>query len=140
MSKITTVINNGSQLGSEYDLSKFLLGSNSFIAGVAGSSTSLLLGMVMGRVSATGRFIPCVHGATDGSEKPVGIALLDQTVVSATTEIQLVNKGVVDVEQINFSTTTTLDSVVDGRRLRDWLNDIGLELSTAMELTAFDNS
>jgi hypothetical protein len=140
MSKITTVEQTGSQLGHEIDLSKFLLGNNSFISGVAGSSTTLLLGMVMGRISASGLLIPCVHGASDGSEKPVGIAILEQATTSSVTEIQLVNKGIVDVNQINFSTASTLESVVDGRRIKDHLNDLGLELSSATELTAFYNS
>lgn len=136
----TVKIQTNNMLSTEYDFSKFLLGDNSFIQATAGSSTSLLEGMVMGRISASGLVIPCVHGATDGSQYPVGIAIIDQTVVSSTTEVNLVNKGRVAVSKINFSTATTLDSVVGDRRLRDWINDLGIVLSSGTELTEYDNS
>ena len=35
--------------------------------------------------------------------------------------------------------TFSVNTIVDYRRISDWLSDIGLELSAGTELTAFDN-
>ena len=133
-------IQTNNMLSTEYDLSKFLLGDNEFISGTAGASVTLLEGEVMGRISASGLLIPCVHGVSDGSQYPVGIVIQGKAVTSGVTEITLVNKGRIAEAKINFSTATSLTDVVSGRQIKDWLNDLGLIVSSATELTAFDNS
>lgn len=141
---MANVVQTNNQLINNYDTSKFLLGNNSFIKAdltASGADVDTLQGMVMGRISSTGKIVACVATATNGSEYPVGLCVVDKTVADGTTEnLNLVNKGKVSESVINFSTANTLNSVIEGRTIRDWLNLLGLELSTSEELTEFDNS
>ena len=145
MSEITNILQTRNQLISNFDLSKFLLGFNSFAqpspsVAASGADVVLLQGEVMGRIHATGLIIPLAAAAVDGSQIPVGIAIVDQTILDGDTDaVNLVNKGRVAESKINFAGAETLDTVVDERRLRDWLSDIGLELMAGEELTGTDN-
>jgi len=144
MSEVINVLQTTNQLITNYDVSKFILGFNSFINGnleASGSDVDLKQGLVLGRVSASGLLVPMDATATDGSQYPVGICIIDQTVLDGDTEkIQLVNKGRIAEGKINFSVTgQSLDTVVGGRMIKDWLNDLGLILEDAVELTNFDN-
>ena len=145
MSTVTNVLQTGNQLTSNFDLSKFLLGFNSFAqpapsVTASGADVVLLQGEVMGRIHATGLIIPLAIAAVDGSQIPVGVVIADQTILDGDTDsVNLVNKGRVAESKINFAGAETLDTVVDERRLRDWLNDIGLELMAGEELTGTDN-
>lgn len=145
MSTVTNVLQTGNQLTSNFDLSKFLLGFNSFAqpapsVTASGADVVLLQGEVMGRIHATGLIIPLAIAAVDGSQIPVGVVIADQTILDGDTDsVNLVNKGRVAESKINFAGAETLDSVVDERRLRDWLNDIGLKLMAGEELTGTDN-
>lgn len=148
MSTVTNVLQTGNQLISNFDLSKFLLGFNSFaqpIPSVAasGADVVLLQGMVLGRISGTGLIVPADSASVDGSQFPIGCAIIDQTILDGDTDpVNIVNKGRVAESKINFDQSVTaddLDAVVDGRTYRDWLNDIGLELMAGEELTGIDN-
>ena len=143
MSEVTNVLQTTNQLITNYDVSKFLLGFNSFINGSVeadGADVDLVQGMVMGRVSADGLLTPLVATATDGSQYPVGICIIDQTVTDGDTDaVQLVNKGKLALEKISFLGAETLATVVSGRQLTDWLNDLGMMLPDAEELTKIDN-
>ena len=145
MSTIANTEQTRNQLISNFDLSKFLLGFNSFaqpIPSVAasGADVVLLQAEVMGRIHATGLIIPLVAAAADGSQIPVGLTIIGQTILDGDTDaVNLVNKGRIAESKINFAGAETLDTVVDERRLRDWLNDIGLELMAGEELTGIDN-
>jgi hypothetical protein len=147
MSEITNIEQTRNQLITNYDVSKFLLGYNSFGHGdieADGADISLLQGMVMGRISATGKIVPLVPTATDGSQLPVGLCIVDQTITDGTTvNLSLVNKGRVAEGKINFSAAGDLDTAVgpanNQKILRDCLEDLGLILEEAEELTGFDN-
>lgn len=143
MSEVTKITDTANQLTNNYDVSKFLLGFNSFIEAdmTAGATDEIVTqGLVLGRIAATGKVVALDPAATDGSQYPVGLAIVDITVVAgATKTLNIVNKGKIAESFINFSGATTLDSVVGDRTLRDWLNDLGLELAGGEELTNFDN-
>lgn len=143
MSKTITRNQTNNQMTADYDISNLVLGQNSFIKGsitASGSDIDLLQGMVMGRISSTQKLVPLDASATNGSQYPVGICLIDAKIINGTSvDITLVNKGRIEEQKINFLGTETLDSVVSGRILRDWINDIGLELILSEELTNFDN-
>ena len=116
MSTVEKVIQTENQLATNYDVSKFLHGDNEFIDGLlsaSGADVDLLQGMVMGRIGATQK--------------------LDS--------IKLVNKGIIDENKINFSTAITLATIVTASKksVRDYLNDLGLQLRLASENTEFDN-
>ena len=147
MSTVTNVLANANQLITNYDVTKFLLGNNSFIAAditAAGGNGVLKEGMVMGRIAATRKIVPLDKDATDGSQYPVGVCIITQTVANAATKsITLVNKGRIAESLVNFFAEETLNTVIGvashTRILRDWLNSIGLELIAGEELTIVDN-
>ena len=147
MDPITNVLATANQLITNYDVTKFLLGNNSFVKGditAAGGNGALKQGMVMGRIAATGKIVPLDKDAADGSQYPVGVCIITQTVANAATKtITLVNKGKIAESLINFFAEETLNTVIGPathtRILRDWLNSIGLELMAGEELTIVDN-
>jgi len=143
---VTNVVQTRNQLTTNYDVSKFLLGNNSFIdANVTASGANVVLteGLVMGRISATGLLAKLDKDATDGSQYPVGICVTDQTIVDGTTaSVRLVNKGKVAESKVTIAdgTLSTAIGVANHQRtLRDWIESIGIELMGGEELTAFDN-
>lgn len=146
MSEIENVEQTRNQLTTNYDVSKFLLGNNSFVDGslTASGDTELLQGMVMGRIAATQLLVPCDKDATDGSQFPVGLCVVDQTILDGVTAtVRLVNKGKVAESKVNFADTETLATLIgpanNQRSYRDYINDLGLELAGGDELTIYDN-
>ena len=148
MSTQTIKVQTENQLFVDNDFSKFLLGFNEFSSGdvtASGADVDLVEGMVMGRISATGKLVPLDKDATDGSQLAAGLCIRTQTVADGTTEtIRLVNKGRVNEDKINFADVETLDTPTgptsNQRTIRDQLNDLGLVLESGTELTAVDNS
>lgn len=142
MSTITNQLNTSNALINDYDLSKFLLGDNAFIKVeyTASGDTDLSQGLVMGRVSVTGKAAKLASGAGDGSEYPLGCIVQDVTVKDGeTATLTLVNKGRIAKDIVSFD-SDDLTTAVDSRQLQDWLSDIGLELVEKTELTNYDNS
>lgn len=135
------------QLNVDYIVSNLLRGNNEFTYGdvtASGADVTIKAGMVMGRISATKKLVPLAHGAVDGSQYPVGLAWLgingEKTVLDGTTKtIEAVYQGKVDAGLINFGTASTLDDLVDGRTVRDWLRDVGLVLEDVQEQTNVAN-
>lgn len=241
MSEVTVISQTNNQMITNYDVSKFALGNNTFIKANytdSGSGSTLVQGTVMGRVASTGKVVVLNPSASDGSQYPVGAVCETITVTaSATVELTLVNRGLVDSSKVTFvggdqaystqadkytitavlfgeagnslkytvavdgtgtatavktgstwaitllstaktvadliellsdnadiraaaagsgtgSTAVTavssaaslaggetfsVNTIVDYRRITDWLSDIGLELTAGSELTAYDN-
>lgn len=241
MSDVTVITQTNNQMTTNYDVSKFALGNNTFIKANytdSGSGSTLAQGTIMGRVASTGKVVVLNPSATDGSQYPVGVVVETITVAaSATVELTLVNRGLIDSSKLIFvggdqaystqtdkytitavlfgdagnslkytvavdgtgtatavktgttwaitllstaktvghlitlladnadiratlagsateSTTVTavssaaslsggetfsVNTIVDYRRITDWLSDIGLELASGTELTAYDN-
>lgn len=146
MSTVTNVSRTNNQLYDNRETSKLLLGFNGFNYGnvtADGADVELTEGLVMGRISATGLLTPLDKDATDGSQYPVGICIKDQTIVDGSTEkVVVVNKGKVNENKITFSDgemTTPIGPTNNKKILRDWLNDLGLELESSTELTGYDN-
>jgi len=141
----TTTTQTNNQLTIDYTLKNILRGANYFDEGqvtASGSDISLVLGMVMGRVKATGKMIPWDKDATDGSQYPVGLCYLGinetATVTDGTSSyINVISKGRVDAGLINFASEETLETVVNNRQVRDWLTDLGLTLEYPEERKEF---
>jgi len=146
MAKVSVVKQTSNQLTANYDRSKFAIGNNDFRKGAytPTADASLDEGLVFGRVSATGAIVPLAFDAADGSQRPVG-ALYTATassvlvVDSVASNLELVNKGRINATKLNFKAGTTIDSVIDGQRLGDLLNGIGLVLETSTQLNELDN-
>jgi len=147
MSTATNKLNTDNAQFTDYDISKFLLGFNSFVDATftAAANTDLKEGMVMGQVAASGKVLPLDKDATDGSQYPFGICLRDQTVLNAASvTLPMVNKGRVLESKLNFLDVETLATTIGPannlRTVRALLNDLGFELMAGIELTAADNS
>ena len=68
---------------------------------IAQNSTTLARGTVMGQVTATGKWVPCVKTASDGSQNPTGI--LADTCNATAGDAQ---GGVYVQAEINFNSIT----------------------------------
>ena len=147
MSTITQLRRNDNQIDNSYDFSKLALGGNEFITGTYTPSGNVTVaeGTVFGRITATGLLLPCEHGASDGSQIPVGVFYNgiagSKTIASGVaTVITLINKGKIDAGKVAFGGSTVITSAVSGgKQMRDYLNDLGLVLESVTELNKADN-
>lgn len=107
----------------------------------SGSEVELKVGMLFGRVTATGKLAICKSGSSNGSEVPLGINLTAATVANgASKTIQLAVSGRVNEDKIVLDGTDTLDTDFDGRILRDRIPaDTRLILEKYTELTNYEN-
>lgn len=100
-------------------------------------------GTLMGRVSATGRIVPLTAAATDGSQFPIGILYQTTTIgTGETVDLTLCVSGDVVAEKVVLQAGTTLNSVIDGRRLFDRIgaDTVGIKMvQGSTELTTYDN-
>ena len=154
MSQVTQISSTSNSQITNYDTSKVLLGDNYFADGqitASGSDIELKEGMVMGRIASTRKLVPLDSTATDGSQFPVGVCIIDQTITDGETkDIRIVNKGKISENKINFAGSETLDTVITvkdsvpadtsyKKTIRDLLEELGLILDLADELTDYDN-
>lgn len=146
MSEVNNVTQKSNVLITNYDVSKFLLGDNHFTSGdvTASGETEIKQGMLMGRVAADGKLKPLDPSATDGSQYPVGCAIIDQTIADGeTVTVTVVNKGRVDYDTLNLTSGALTDDVGPAdnkRRVIDLLRDLGIIDQEGQELTDYDNS
>ena len=117
------------QIVIDYNSSKFLVGGgHTFVrrdyANISGALESLAECQVMGRVTVGGKVVPCVSTAEDGSQYPIGfnvIAKTDVAIAGTIDDLLIVNGGGIRRDKIVLTGTDTLDTVVDGRTIEDWL-------------------
>lgn len=127
---------------------QLLLGNNRFNDGdvtASGADVSILEGLVMSRVRATGKIKPFDSTVVTDAEYIIGIAVPTLDVVDGTTvSVRIVNGGRIAKDLINFADASTLatSAGVTGtqKRIDDILEDLGLYLLAGVELTEFDNS
>lgn len=143
MSEITTIEQTSNKLVTNYDVSKFCLGDNSFIDVIvtaSGADVALVQGNVLGVIAATDKAIKLSYDAADGSKYPVGACVISQTVKDGSSQtVRLVNKGKIEISKLSFETDTTIDSLVDSQAIKYHLNKMGLELISSTDLTNYDN-
>lgn len=146
MSENNTVLNNGQQAITNYDVSKIFIWGNRYSKANYTNSTydpiTLSAGTVMGRVSATQEIVPLESGASDGSQFPVGILSQSATVDEGdTVELAFCVEGDVVEEKVILSGLDTLSTVISGRSIRDRIGSdtVGIKLTAGTELTAYDN-
>lgn len=140
----TVVKNTVDQLNIDIQTESLFLGSNSYergeLSNPSGSEVTVLAGTIVGRISATGLLLPLAIGASDGSQHFVGV--LTETAVigaSSTAKVTICIEGMVDSDLLKFNAAETLESVVEGRQLRDIIAGQGIRLIAGIENTAFDN-
>ena len=149
MAEITNVLNNRNASITNYDVSEYLFGGNSFGSGTytdGGAGSTLPVLLLLGKVAATGALVPLAPAAIDGSQFPIGLLWLGGSTEIVLTAGQAftaeyVNKGKVDRAKIGLPAGVTLADVIvgDGRTVEDYLNAMGLILETYTELTVLDN-
>lgn len=147
MSSNSVVYNNGQQAIINYDVSKIFVWNNRYDDFDFTNSTytpvQLYAGMLMGRISATGKIVPLVSTASDGSEYPMGIlhedALVDE---GETRSLSICIEGDVVQDLVILAVGDTMDSIIHGRRLRDRIGSdtVGVKLIKSTDHTGYDNA
>ena len=140
----TVVKDTSNQLNVNIDSSFIFLGCNSYereqYTNGGGATVTLEAGTIMGRISATGLLLPLAVGAVDGSENFVGIVTETVDVLAAgTANISICVEGKVAQDKLVFNAAEDLESVVDGRQLKDIIAGQGIKLVATDELSNFDN-
>lgn len=144
--KATNVESTANQSITNYDNSFIFLRDNKYEGGEYTNDTYddevLSAGQLMGRVAATGALVVLKSAAGDGSELPVGILTQDTDVATGdTVNINICVGGEVAEEKVLFDGTDTLDTIIDGRQLRDRIaaDTVSIKLVASEELTGLDN-
>jgi len=147
MSTADQTLNTGNQATTNYDVSKIFIFGNQFQKESYNNDgydpVDLAAGTVMGRVTATGKVVPLQSDASDGSQLPVGILNENHTVNEGdTVDVAVCIAGSVAEEKVILvKVGDTLNTVIDGRRIRDRIagDTMGIKLVVTDELTGFDN-
>jgi hypothetical protein len=82
---------------------------------ISGALESVAIGQVMGVVAATGMWVVCKSGATDGSKIPRGVIMNTLTAMAINqevTSVQILVSGDIDSAQLVFNGTDTLATVL----------------------------
>jgi len=148
MSTATEVSKTNNYLHTDYDVSKIFVFGNRYekntLTNASGGVKSFLPGTLLGRITASGKLVPLASAAVDGSEIPVGI--LKTSVVdladATDSEVNVCIAGDVVEAKIIFDGADTVDTVVDGRPLKDRIaaDTMGIKLVDSFELTGTDNA
>ncbi|MBN8294914.1 head decoration protein [Rhodobacter sp. NTK016B] len=80
-------------------------------AAVIGTAADLTRGAVLGRITATGKYILSIAAAEDGSEEPAAILLTDAAAASADADALILHSGEVDAAKLNFGAGHTAATV-----------------------------
>ena len=146
MANTTINLNNGQQLTITTDLSKIFLWNNRYDTAentnATGATIEYLAGTIMGKIASTGKVIPLLSGAVDGSQYPVGILASDYSVVAgATVTMCYCTAGDVAAEQLIFTGGNTLATVIELKQLRDRIasDTVGIVLKTATNNSVQEN-
>lgn len=146
MSSSNQVLNTGQQAITNYDVSKIFLWNNRYETGSYNNSgyeeVTLPAGRLMGRVSATQMLVPHDSSASDGSQFPVGILNKEHIVAEGdTVNVSICVSGDVEESLITLAAGDTLNTVIDGRSIRDRIgaDTVGIKLVAGTELTGYDN-
>jgi hypothetical protein len=147
MSTYNNRTNNSNQSVTDFSTEKMFIFNNQYRGGetytnATGSEVTLAVGTLMGRIEASGKLLPLASGASDGSQIPVGI--LAEAVTVADTESATVTiciAGEVDGDMLVLDGSDTLDTMIDGRSIRDRINGdtVGIQVIEGTELTGYDN-
>lgn len=151
MSTQSTPLNTSKQVITNTDLSKVFIGDNryqdgNFLNNSGYDDLALVAGTVVGRIAATGKLVPYVHTANDGSQYPVGVLAHDFEIDSSATKdnVTICDFGDLAEHMVVFiaGSGTTLDSLATnagGRSVKDLMQAQGLKIVPGTHLTGYDN-
>lgn len=148
MSNATEKLKTQNQLNTDFDVSKVFIFDNVFsqvdFENTTGGLLTILGGTVLGRVTGTGNLEILKSGSADGSEIPLGILAEEQVDlgIGETKQVNICVAGEVVEGKVILDGGDTLETVIDGRPIRDRLaaDTQGIKLRVADELTEFDNN
>jgi hypothetical protein len=128
-----------------YSTEKLPIFDNTFLKGTFENTdayeTTLAIGTVMGRISATGNLVPFDADSSDGSQFPIAV-LASTYLVDAgdEKEVACIASGEINANMLVFvDVADSLDTVVDSRQVRDHLQLAGFTLRFPDELSLLDN-
>lgn len=147
MSENNTVLNNGQQAITNYDVTKIFVWNNRYDKADYTNSdlydpVTLKAGTLLGRIAATGEVVPLKSGASDGSQYPVGILAQDVTVEEGdTVEVSYCVAGDVVEAKVILDGSDTMDTIISSRTIRDRIaaDTVGIKLVGEDQLTGNDN-
>lgn len=147
MSTYTTPVNTDNQMTTNYDFSKVFLGNNTFekatLIKLGAGTVDIPVGTLLGRISASGKVTILKSAAVDGSEIPVGILArpLTGVIQNAENVISMCVSGSVAKDKVVLDGANTLDTVIDGRMIKDRIagDTLGIKLYAGVEMTNTDN-
>jgi len=76
-----------------------------------GTAANLTAGAVLGRITATGKYILSLTGASDGSQTPAAILMTDAAAASADAPALILLAGSVDIAKLTFGSAHTAATV-----------------------------
>jgi hypothetical protein len=147
MPVVERVLTTQSQSITNYDYSKLFLTNFKAEDGnmaASGADIVLVVGMVLGRIAATGKIAISKSAVSDGSEIPLGICVVDQTIADGeNADISFATVAKADATKLVFDGTDTLDTVVtsQNRTFRDLIpaSTEGIQLENLTQLAEYDN-
>lgn len=116
-------------------------------ANISGALETVEVGTLMGKVTATGKVVPCVSTAVDGSQIPIGIMLDELTgiAIAGTVDDVLickggnVNSGLIIFDGAETLATTATDAGGVEKSFKDWLlSDTNIVPVTVEDSSEFD--
>ena len=149
MSEITQTVRFASdrQLIVTEQVKRIFLFGNTTVDGTYKNITAGLetvkMGQVMGKVTATGKWVICKSAAVDGSAIPRAVSSEEITDATAAQEVlvSLIDGGEINKAGLVFNGADTLDTLVGGVRMEDLLiaNSRSLSLKTITDTAGFGN-
>lgn len=110
----------------------------------SGSTETLKLGTLIGRVAATGLLVAQVSTATDGSQVPIGVLAATYTIANGATQSVIyikageLNSGMIIYGGSDTSATSITDNSTHLGTIGDILSGKGILLKPGQELTYVD--
>jgi len=146
MSTLSQRNSTSNQLTSDFSTQKIFLLNNRYeqdtlLENPTYSTQTILAGTVLGRVASSGNVVPCISGALDGSQFPIGVLAQDVTALASgqTQSIAMCIDGDVNAAALIFYGGDSLATVIAGRSMQDHLKAYGILIRYATEMTDYDN-
>lgn len=145
MSSISQRNSTSNQLTTDFNLQKIFLLNNRYesdtlLENPTYASQTILAGTVLGRVASSGNVVPCISGALDGSQFPIGILAQDVTLASGQTQtIAMCIDGDVNAAALIWYGGDSLATVTNGKTNQDHLKNYGILVRYGTEMTDYDN-
>tara|TARA_R110000796_G_scaffold60642_9_gene140318 strand:- start:7959 stop:8390 length:432 start_codon:yes stop_codon:yes gene_type:complete len=143
MSKIVSQTATQNMLTTVFDTTKLVLKGGEYNNAVYTNSTggpiTILVGTLLGRVSASDKVLPLKSAAVDGSQFPVGISCQEIIVAdAASVTLEFVIAGEVEGTLLVLDGADTLATAIDGKTLGDRIKSdtLGILLINSDELSA----